>query len=213
VITLALAVAVRQLAGRGALVKRLSAVETLGCADVICTDKTGTLTENRMIPAAAWVPEGRIDLEHSSFQASGDALPAPLRELGRIAASCNNALFNEDGEAVGDPTEIAILKAARTFGADTDHGRREAQRRWQFHFDPELKLMSTVDQLPGSSIAIHTKGAPEAVLSLCSRILGADGHAVALDDAARRRVEAAVNAFAAEGLRVVAFARRELAAD
>jgi calcium-translocating P-type ATPase len=213
VITLALAVAVRQLAGRGALVKRLSAVETLGCTDVICTDKTGTLTENRMIPVAAWVPDRRIDLEHSSFQVPGDAAPAPVRELGRVAASCNNARFNEDGEAAGDPTEIAILTAARTFGADSDHGRREAQRRWQFHFDPELKLMSTVDQLPGSSIAIHTKGAPEAVLSLCSRILGSDGHAVALDDAARRRVEAAVNAFAAEGLRVLAFARRELAAD
>jgi len=189
VITLALAVAVRQLAGRGALVKRLSAVETLGCTDVICTDKTGTLTENRMIPVAAWVPTQRIYLEDSGFAALGRAAPSSVQELGRVAARCNNALFNEDGEPAGDPTEIAILAAARTLGADTDHGRREAQRRWQFHFDPERKLMSTVDQLSGESIAVHTKGAPEAVLSLCSWILDAEGHPVPLDDAGRRRVE------------------------
>jgi calcium-translocating P-type ATPase len=213
VITLALAVAVRELAGRGALVKRLSAVETLGCTDVICTDKTGTLTENRMVPAAAWLPGRRIDLEDGSFEASGIPTPSSVQQLGRIAASCNNASFNEAGEPAGDPTEIAILSAARAFGADTDGGRREAQRRWQFHFDPELKLMSTVDQAPGAPITVDTKGAPEAVLSLCSRILDTDGRPVALDDAGRGRVEAAVNAFAAEGLRVLAFARRELAAD
>ena len=212
VITLALAVAVRQLAGRGALVKRLSAVETLGSTDVICTDKTGTLTENRMIPVAAWVPTQRIDLEDGSFAALGSAEPS-VRVLGRVAASCNNALLNDEGDPVGDPTEIAILKAARAFGADTDHERREAHRRWQFHFDPELKLMSTVDQLPDAPTVVHTKGAPERVLTLCSHILDTDGHPVALDDLARRRVEAAVDAFAAEGLRVLGFARRELAAD
>ncbi len=212
VITLALAVAVRHLAGRGALVKRLSAVETLGCTDVICTDKTGTLTENRMIPVAAWVPTQRIDLEDSGFAGSSAAALPSVRELGRIAAGCNNALFNDGGEPTGDPTEIAILLAARTFGADIDHNQREAQRRWRFHFDPELKLMSTIDQLPGASVAVHTKGAPEAVLPLCSRILDADGRPVALDDAGRHRVEAAVNEFAAEGLRVLAFARRDLAA-
>ena len=213
VITLALAVAVRQLAGRGALVKRLSAVETLGSTDVICTDKTGTLTENRMIPVAAWVPVQRIDLEDGTFAAMGSVAPSSVQSLGRIAASCNNAQLNDEADPTGDPTEIAILKAARTFGADTDHGRRESRRGWQFHFDPELKLMSTVDQLPGASTVVHTKGAPEAVLSLCSHILDSDGRPVALDDAGRRRVEAAVDAFAAEGLRVLAFARRELAAD
>ena len=211
VITLALAVAVRQLAGRGALVKRLSAVETLGSTDVICTDKTGTLTENRMVPVAAWVPVQRIDLEDATFAALDSVVPSSVRSLGRVAAKCNNALLNDEGDPAGDPTEIAILMAARTFGADTNHEHREAQRRWQFHFDPELKLMSTVDQLPGASTVVHTKGAPEAVLSLCSHILDTDGRPVALDDAGRRRVEAAVNAFAAEGLRVLAFARRELA--
>ena len=213
VITLALAVAVRQLAGRGALVKRLSAVETLGSTDVICTDKTGTLTENRMIPVAAWVPGRRIDLEGDTFDPLGSAAPSSIQALGRVAASCNNALLDDGAEPTGDPTEIAVLKAARTFGADIDHDHRESQRRWQFHFDPELKLMSTLDQLTDASTVVHTKGAPEMVLSLCSRILDTHGRPVALDDAGRRRVEAAVNAFAVEGLRVLAFAWREVAPD
>jgi calcium-translocating P-type ATPase len=211
VITLALAVAVRQLAGRGALVKRLSAVETLGSTDVICTDKTGTLTENRMTPVAAWVPAQRIDLEAGEPPGTSGSVALSVQALGRVAACCNNARLREDADPVGDPTEIAILLAARAFGADTDQDRRETQRRWQFHFDPELKLMSTVDQSAGTAAVIHTKGAPEVVLSRCSHILGADGNAVALDDTGRRQVEAAVDGFAAEGLRVLALARRELA--
>ncbi|ORW23800.1 magnesium-transporting ATPase [Mycobacterium palustre] len=212
VITLALAVAVRQLAGRGALVKRLSAVETLGCTDVICTDKTGTLTENRMIPVAAWVPEQRIDIDDKAFDLSRSAVRSPLEALGVVAASCNNARLDDGDDPAGDPTEIAILMAARRFGADTDHGHRNARRQTQFHFEPELKLMSTVDQVSDTSSAIHTKGAPEEVLSLCNRIVDADGHAVALDEAGRQQVEAAVNSFAADGLRVLGFAQRELAA-
>src|ERR1700758_5183597 len=91
VITLALAVAVRQLAGRGALVKRLSAVETLGSTDIICTDKTGTLTENRMTPVAAWVPAQRIDLEAGTSAAFDGAAPSSMRALARVASCCNNA--------------------------------------------------------------------------------------------------------------------------
>lgn len=213
VITLALAVAVRQLAGRGALVKRLSAVETLGSTDVICTDKTGTLTENRMIPVAAWVPGQRVELGDNAFTATGAANPSALRSLSRAAASCNNARLKDGVDPTGDPTEIAILMAARALGADPDERRREAQRRCQFHFDPELKLMSTVDHVPDAPPVIQTKGAPEAVLAICSHILDPDGHPAPLDAPGRRGVEAAVNAFAAEGLRVLAFASRQLAAD
>lgn len=210
VITLALAVAVRQLAGRGALAKRLSAVETLGSTDVICTDKTGTLTENRMIPVAAWVPAQRIDLEDGAPAALDAVPPASVEALRRIAVRCNNAQLDESGEATGDPTEIAILRAAVKLGADIDSKHRETQRRWQFHFDPERKLMSTIDRPSGASTVVHTKGAPEAVLSLCSHTLDTDGQPVALDHQARRGIEAAVNGFAAEGLRVLGFAYRDL---
>jgi calcium-translocating P-type ATPase len=213
VITLSLAVAVRALAGRGALVKRLSAVETLGSTDVICTDKTGTLTQNRMTPAALWTTEGRLDLDTDNPEAGSDrsALSAPLlASLGRIAASCNNARLDDSSGAVGDPTEIAVLSVARMLGADTATAQREAHRRWQFHFDPELKMMSTIDQLDDGPPTVHTKGAPEALLPRCSRILEADGQPVPLDDSQRRRVEGAVNVFAAEGLRVLALAERLL---
>ena len=217
VITLALAVAVRELAGRGALVKRLSAVETLGSTDVICTDKTGTLTQNRMTPAAAWTTAGRIDLDSDNPGTEGDPSRSPssplLGPLGRIAASCNNARLDDSAGPAGDPTEIALLTAARTLGADTDTGQREAHRRWQFHFDPELKMMSTIDQAADGPPAVHTKGAPEAVLARCTHILDTDGHPVPLDQPQRQRIEAAVNSFAAEGLRVLAFAERQLPTD
>ncbi len=213
VITLALAVAVRELAGRGALVKRLSAVETLGSTDVICTDKTGTLTENRMTAVAAWTTAGQFDLEAQVPSAQGQGvpeLPTPLRSLGQVAADCNNARLDDKAGPVGDPTEIAVLTVARRLGADTGSGQREDRRRWQFHFNPELKRMSTIDQLGDGPPVVHTKGAPEAVLSRCTHLLGPDGTAVILDERQRRLVDAQVNAFAAQGLRVLAFAQRQL---
>ena len=212
VITLALAVAVRELAGRGALVKRLSAVETLGSTDVICTDKTGTLTQNRMTPVAGWTRAGRIDLdpEHPDSLTDTLQLPSPLGSLGRIAARCNNARLDDSAGAVGDPTEVAVLAAARILGAATDPATREANRRWQFHFDPELKLMSTIDRSDDGSPVVHTKGAPEALLTRCSQILDADGQLLPLDAFGRRRVEEAVDDFAAQGLRVLGFAQRQL---
>lgn len=208
VITLSLAVAVRELARRGALVKRLSAVETLGSTDVICTDKTGTLTQNRMTPVAVWTTAGRLDLDGPDV---ADLGPGP-RAVASIAAGCNNARL-QDGVSTGDPTEVGLLTAARMLGADTDTAHREAQRRWQFHFDPERKLMSTVDQDRGGHLRVRTKGAPEAVLSCCSAILDRDGTAVALDDSQLSAVEDAVRGFAAAGLRVLAFAERELPSD
>ena len=212
VITLALAVAVRELATRGALVKRLSAVETLGSTDVICTDKTGTLTQNRMTPVAVWTAAGRadVDFEHSDSPGGAAQLCAALRSLGCIAAGCNNARFDDTSGPIGDPTEIAILAAARTLGAETSIETREANRRWQFHFDPELKLMSTIDRSDDGSPVVHTKGAPEALLARCSHILDGDGRLLPLDQSQRHRVEEAVTAFAAEGLRVLGFAQRQL---
>jgi calcium-translocating P-type ATPase len=215
VITLALAVAVRELARRGALVKRLSAVETLGSTDVICTDKTGTLTENRMTAVAVWTTAGQLDFEaQDPGPNSGEAaqFSLPLQSLGRVAVDCNNARLDDGAGAVGDPTEIAVLTAARNLGADIDSAKREAGRRWQFHFNPELKLMTTIDAPPDVAPLVHTKGAPEAVLSRCTHLLECDGTAIVLDEQQRARVEAKVNAFAAQGLRVLAFAQRQLPA-
>ena len=205
VITLALAVAVGLLARRGALVKRLSAVETLGCTDVICTDKTGTLTENRMRPVEAWTPGRAVRVDH--VDSAWQAVPG-LEALAQAAAACNNARLGPDAAADGDPTEVALLRAARTLGADVDADRRQERRRHQYQFDPKRKLMTTLDGGTGGG-RLHTKGAPEAVLPLCVAILSGEGRALPWTDAVRQQVMQQVEAYAQQGLRVLAVAQRE----
>ena len=207
VITLALAVSVAALARRGALVKRLSAVETLGCTDVICTDKTGTLTQNRMRPTAVWTLSGEVPLE-SSLAGSVDGADPALRAVARAAACCNNASL-ADGDGVGDPTEVAVLLAARLLGADVDPSAREGARRMELHFDAGLKLMSTLDDADGRTV-LHTKGAPEALLPRCTHVLDGTGSPLELGREERDRITEAVAAFATRGMRVLALAERQM---
>ena len=205
VITLSLAVAVSLLARKGALVKRLSAVETLGSTDVICTDKTGTLTQNRMQPVAAWTVDAAIRLDPIVPAAPGAS--AAFAALAETASACNNARLQADGDDLGDPTEIALLLAARSLGATVDPGRREQRRRHEYSFDPERKLMTTIDD-GGDGVWLHTKGAPEAVLPACRTVLGVDGRELELDAEQRKRIVRQVEQSAQEGLRVLALARR-----
>ena len=201
VITLALAIGVRDLVRRGAVVKRLSSVETLGSTDVICTDKTGTLTQNRMQVTRFWTSRG---------EASPGGGPDPLvAAMAEVMAACNNARLDGDTGPTGDPTEIALLLAAAESGNQLDPGRRDRQRRGQFHFDPALKLMSTIDGRPGG-LTVHTKGAPEAVLARCTAILGGHGPPGRLRPETRREVAGVVDGYARSGLRVLAFAARQL---
>jgi calcium-translocating P-type ATPase len=206
VITLALAVGARELVRRGAVVKRLSAVETLGSTNVICTDKTGTLTQNRMSVVAAWAPSHTIELESDRKPATD----ADLKELAEVAVRCNNAhLATSDGGAVGDPTEVALLEFARDIGLELQPDVREEERRGHFRFDPRLKLMSTLDSR-GERLVLATKGAPEAVLPRC-RSLRVDGQPIGLSDTQRREIAQRVDDYAARGLRVLALAERQLA--
>ena len=209
-ITLALAVGVRQLTRRRALVKRLSAVETLGSTTVICTDKTGTLTENRMHAVAAWTLDGERSLEHAD--AAVARMPA-LDALAVAAAACSEAdLHPPDGdEPVGDPTELALLQAAERLGADVSAGWREHVRRRVFPFHAGRKRMATVDEVDGVRW-VHVKGAPDRLLERCEAIAAAAGERQ-LDDALRAEVRAAIDAHAGRGLRVLGFARRRLASD
>ena len=193
VITLALAVGVREMARRGAVVKRLSAVETLGSTSVICTDKTGTLTENRMSVHSLWAPDG-----------------GSYRELAIAMAACSNATI-EDLKPSGDPTEVAMLTAARELGVAVDSKTRLGNRAGQFHFDPVLKRMTTVDRR-GTGLWVNTKGAPETVLPICSQYLAGDGSERPLDADQREAVERVVNDSASHGLRVLAVARRRVPA-
>jgi calcium-translocating P-type ATPase len=203
VITLALAVGVRQLVRRGAVVKRLSAVETLGSTSVICTDKTGTLTENRMRVTALWTAARTLDLE------AGRPPRAPEGALGALAtamAACNNA---ETDGAAGDPTEVALLVAAEALGVDVDVGLRKRRRRALFHFDPALQLMSTVDERDGA-LWVDAKGSPEALLARCATVVWTDGRERPLGHAERTEVARKVEGYAGLGLRVLGVAQRQL---
>ncbi len=207
VITLALAVGVRELVRSGAVVKRLSAVETLGSTDVICTDKTGTLTENRMTVSRLWAggDERRFGTEAARRE---EAPSAAMVDLAAAMSACGNARIGEDGRPSGDPTEVAMLTAARELAPEATEAATGRRVR-EFHFDPTLKLMSTVDRADGG-LRVNAKGAPEALLPHCTSIAEADGRAVALDAAGRERVERVVEEYARNGLRVLAVAGREL---
>jgi calcium-translocating P-type ATPase len=205
VITLALAVGVRELVARGAVVKRLSAVETLGSTTVICTDKTGTLTVNRMHVEGVWTAAGASE---PNGEESDRAAPAASRLTAAISG-CNNAELDAAGGATGDPTEIALLEFARSQGAEVSTAAREASRRRHFHFDPVLKRMSTVDERDGR-LWVDCKGAPEQVLPSCTRILWPDGQERPLKAKEMRGVKDALDAYTTGGLRVLGVADRRL---
>ena len=210
-ITLALAVAVAGLSRRGALVKRLSAVETLGSTSVICTDKTGTLTENRMRAVRIWTPLGELDIENELDPEDAMQTNSVLGFLGRTIAACSTAeLAPERTEkSRGEATEVGMLEAARALGIDVDVTRREHARRKLYRFDSKLRLMATIDERVDGSLTVHAKGAPEEVLFRSSEIGGPDDH-VPLTSERRDEVLDVLERYAALGLRVLAVARRRL---
>jgi Ca2+-transporting ATPase len=218
VVTITLALGIRAMIRRRALLRSLSAAETLGSATVICTDKTGTLTQNEMTVREVWLrsgnwsatgtgydPEGEFEITQTR---TGEQQAADLDALLITGLHCNRAeLAREDGRwiAIGEPTEAALLTAARKAGA-TRPANCEPVR--EFSFTSARKRMAVLVEEAAGKFA-HVKGAPEIILERCTRILDA-GVERELTTEDRSLAIEAYEAFAKRGLRTLALARRKL---
>ncbi len=198
VATLALARGMWRMARRSALIEQLAAVETLGSTNLILTDKTGTLTQNRMAVARVLVADDR------AIELAGDELDVredpKLRELLAWAALCTDASDGDDGEGVGDPMEVALLRGARDAGIDLDQLRAARPELREEAFDPKLMMMATVHAGAGAKpLTVVVKGAPEAVLEVCE--LSSDERGAWIERA---------QALGERGYRVLAVAKRSV---
>jgi Ca2+-transporting ATPase len=206
VVTLTLALGVRQMADENALVRTLPAVEALGAVDVVCTDKTGTLTEGEMRVQQVWIHDWVVPLGSGN---EGDP-PNPderadddrLDLLVRIGALCNDATAD-----AGDPTERALVRVATEYGLDVEGSRESQPRRDELSFSAERKRMATIHD-----DVVYVKGAPEVVLERSTRVLGPEGP-VALDAERRSAIRTRVEDFGKDALRVLGFAYKERTDD
>ncbi|WP_442804715.1 cation-translocating P-type ATPase [Streptomyces luteogriseus] len=212
-LSVSLALGVRRMARHQALVKKLVAVEALGSTTVVCTDKTGTLTQAEMTVVRIWAWDDEHAVTGVGYEPAGQVSdPEPVRELLRSAALCSDArlLPPVDGarwRVLGDTTEGALLVAAAKAGLDMEAEEAAAPRTGEHPFDSVRRLMSTVHEENGAQ-RIRVKGAPLEVLNRCTRLH--DGAApVELTGARRAKAAAEADRMAAEGLRVLAVAERE----
>jgi len=220
VITVVLAVGVGAMAARNAIVRKLPAVETLGCVSYICTDKTGTLTKNEMTVKKICLPSGKaIEVGgdgyglQGGFAAKGEALfplkEADLLSLLRTASLCNDAELRVDDDGVriiGDPTEGALLVAASKAKMHKVDLGIDYPRAGEIQFDSEKKFMATFNR-SGAGLMQHAKGAPEKILDFCTHAL-VDGETVRLDSKLKSRILEANQGMASDSLRVLGFASK-----
>jgi len=197
VVTISLALGATKLAKHNALVRRLPAVETLGSVTCICSDKTGTLTQNRMRVVEIHCADATMR------DWGGVAENEALRTLFTALALSNDAHRDRRGRVTGDPTETALLQAAADAGFDKADLEATTPRELELPFDSERKRMTTLHRV-GDHCVAYTKGAPESVLPRCVTTLGADGN----DRWRGAAVLATAERMAADGLRVLAIARR-----
>ncbi|MGC7870402.1 calcium-transporting P-type ATPase, PMR1-type [Desulfosporosinus sp. SYSU MS00001] len=231
IVTVALAVGVQRMVKRQAIIRKLPAVETLGCATVICSDKTGTLTQNEMTVRQIYSDGRKITVSGQGYDPKGDFYGAdpekekdPLHEGLKIAALCNNAILTKKGAQVaglfrskandapwgieGDPTEGAILVAAAKAGIWREVLERKEERIGELPFDSDRKRMSVVYKTKHGPRA-YVKGAPDKIVQLCKQELTSEG-VVELSSARRQSIMRANDEMARHALRVLAVAEKSL---
>jgi Ca2+-transporting ATPase len=205
VVTVTLALGMHRMASQRAIVKRLSAVETLGCTTVICTDKTGTLTVNQMTARAFFYKEQRYSVSGEGYEVAGEILPpvsaTDLNDLSLPLALCNDCHIH-DNQVLGDPMEGALLVLAAKGGLSKEQANKQLPRIAEIPFDAEHKFMATFHR-QDYEVKIFIKGAPEVLLDLCESALNKDGNAVAIQ---RQHLMQQNADMASTGLRVLALA-------
>jgi len=219
VVTWSLGLGTRRMAKKNALVRKLAAVEGLGEIDVICTDKTATLTENRMTVTTLFCNGKTVSVTGTGydlagvFSSNGSAIKTPEIELLlQAGVLCNNAGISFDEENrlsfVGDPTEIALLVSARKAGLDENRLNQLFPRIDEIPFSSESKRMATVHKTDDEAI-VFMKGAPEIVLQHCTKLFS-NGKEIALDEKARKEILEKNSEFAGNALRVLGFAYKKI---
>ncbi|GCL39925.1 cation-transporting ATPase, E1-E2 type [Sphaerospermopsis reniformis] len=225
-VSLALAIGVRRMATKNALVRRLSAVETLSATTVICTDKTGTLTKNEMTVRQLWIPNTNINVTGVGYEPKGEVEitsgenQSQVRLMLTGAALCSNARLNHppnsnQWQAVGDPTEAALLVAAIKAGLQLEELQQRSPRVREIPFDSHRRMMTVLlsgnlglDNVENCEYVIFTKGAPLDVLQH-SRYLWHSGEKLELTETQREEVVAANDQLASQGYRVLGVATRQ----
>ena len=187
VVTMVLSIGVTNMSKRNAIIRKLTAVETLGCAQIICSDKTGTLTQNKMTVV--------------------DYFGTDEKKLASAMALCSDAELDESGKVTGEPTEAALVAWANKLGADKTTLKARFLRCGEAPFDSTRKLMSTV-HVNGSGCIQYTKGAPDVLIGKCAYYIDSDGRRVPMTDEYRAEILRANKAMADRALRVLACAER-----
>ncbi|MDT7946162.1 MAG: cation-transporting P-type ATPase [Cyanobacteriota bacterium PSP.bin.10] len=221
VVTVTLAIGVSRMAQRHAIIRKLPAVETLGSATVICSDKTGTLTENQMTVQAIYAGSQLYQVTGSGYSPQGQILaqeggdPVEVERLLALQACllagclCNDTRLqpkdNGQWEVVGDPTEAALIVAGQKAGLDMDDLQRRRPRLDSIPFESEFQYMATLHRLGPEEHCLYVKGSVEALLPRCHSQMGSQGEIQPLEE---ERIRQQVEALARQGLRVLAFAQK-----
>lgn len=204
IVTIVLASGTNTMAKRKAIIRKLPAVETLGATSIICTDKTGTLTQNKMTVVDNYISK---DGEYS-FEINIEKAPKNEKYFLLASILCNDSDINEEGKETGDPTEVGLINFAKNNSIDFKKIRDEYRRKGEIPFDSDRKIMSTVNEVDGKTI-MFSKGAPDIILSRCKYVL-VNGEVVDLNENILNEYKAKNEEFSNRALRVLAFAMKEI---